>query len=67
MASKRRIKRRCCTNKIRYPDKITAKNAVFKLRRKFERYKYKWFYHCKFCNGYHIGDNSKYTGKVSIY
>lgn len=55
MSSKRRIKRRSCLGKIRYKTNIDAFNARRFFVKKYNLKEYYGVYHCKFCNGYHIG------------
>jgi hypothetical protein len=52
MASKRRIRRKQCTGKIRYATKAEATLAA---KRQWQYKAYYCAYHCLFCNGYHIG------------
>ena len=54
MASKRRLRRKSCGKKIRYPDRQTAKLANGTCNMVC--------YPCQFCGGYHRGHN-KGSGK----
>lgn len=53
MASKRRIRRKSCTSKVRYETEQDAKNSamVATARRKEVILPYR----CRFCGGYHTG------------
>jgi hypothetical protein len=53
MASKRRIRRNACGNKVRYPNSSSAwqaANAIYK--KKGVRLS---FYSCNYCHSFHIG------------
>lgn len=59
MASKRRLRRKACTGKVRYGtqedcDKVMrAVNSKSEVRQRMSAYK------CKFCNGWHFGHTPK--------
>jgi hypothetical protein len=57
MASKRRIRRRSCTNKKRYSTRLGAELTAAKFNPHFEKNdgRRKDVYYCNFCGGYHIG------------
>jgi hypothetical protein len=57
MASKRRLRRKSCTGKIRYNDQSSAAAQAFRAR-VFRQAGNVRAYLCKFCNGYHIGHQS---------
>ena len=54
MASKRRIRRRSCTSKVRYASELQAIAAAHSHRRTFGVFTMR-AYLCKLCNGYHLG------------
>lgn len=56
MASKRRLRRRQCTNKMRHADEEAAKVHARALKR--SGYLCTW-YKCDFCSGWHVGRASK--------
>jgi hypothetical protein len=59
MASKRQLRRRSCTGKVRYPERGPAEWARKKSYLRFE-YTGKYnVYKCTFCNGWHIGHNGR--------
>lgn len=53
MTSKRRLRRRACTGKHRYPDEATARAAIWRQRRRWDGFMRA--YRCSFCGGWHIG------------
>jgi predicted Zn-ribbon and HTH transcriptional regulator len=58
MASKRRLRRKECTSKQRFPSQETAKYVLSKIKKQ-KRRQGKDFsvspYHCRFCNQWHFG------------
>lgn len=52
MASKRRIRRKQCGSKIKFPSLGAAIGRARRLEGKFGRM---YGYHCRFCNRFHIG------------
>ena len=59
MSSKRRIKRRSCTGKVRHVDSAAARKALRATVRHDEEHQTMNVYHCRFCGGYHIGHRSQ--------
>lgn len=57
MASKRRLRRKGCTGKIRHPAESEAAIHAKSLS-KAEGEKMAW-YKCKFCKGWHVGHRAK--------
>jgi len=58
MASKRRIRRKSCTGKVRHPDELAARRHIGALVfRKGERGLRA--YRCPFCNGWHVGHGGR--------
>ncbi len=55
MASKRRIRRRSCSSKIRYSTEQAAQQAKSDLRSRKPGRISMHYYKCKFCGGFHIG------------
>lgn len=55
MSSKRRIKRRTCSQKRRYETYEEAWHQVLYLYRVQAVQTRRVVYRCQFCNGYHIG------------
>lgn len=53
MASKRRIRRKQCTGKVRHQERTSAVEQLIKVNKK-AMVKLACYY-CKFCKGYHIG------------
>lgn len=51
MSSKRRIRRRSCTKKVRYATRADAREVAKRL--------HITTYHCQFCNGWHIGHTKR--------
>lgn len=53
MSSKRRVRRQICSGKVRYDNEQLAIGASSRAYRQWG----KWMrpYHCKFCNGWHVG------------
>ena len=51
MASKRRIRRRACTNKRRYVDRDEVEHSLVYWKRRGHRYT---IYHCHHCGGWHL-------------
>lgn len=59
MASKRHLREKACTGKIRY----TTPEQAYSARRSTNRKHYTGpmnVYKCKFCGGYHIGHAPKF-------
>ncbi len=56
MASKRRIRGKSCTGKIRHKTREGAEAHARDLRSKGERV---WVYRCHFCGGWHVGHPTK--------
>lgn len=54
MASKRRIRRRACEGKRRYPTRQAAKGSIYWFNRDVYR-GHMEAYKCQFCAGFHIG------------
>jgi len=56
MASKRRIRRKSCRGKQRFPTHLDASNAMHRLIRTGDK-RGGWLrvYKCKFCGGHHYG------------
>ena len=61
MASKRAIRRRACTGKVRHPDAAGARVALGKLFKRAGYTGHMNVYRCRFCNGYHIGHAPRIT------
>ena len=61
MASKRAIRRKACTGKMRHPDADGARIALGKLFRRVGYTGHMNVYRCRFCNGYHIGHAPRTT------
>jgi hypothetical protein len=59
MASKRRRRRRECTNKDRYPTSEAAGRMLAYLQRIRKARPGMHVYPCDFCGGYHLGRGSK--------
>lgn len=55
MASKRRLRRKTCGNKARYPSQEAALNAIKALFRARGFQGYLAPYRCPFCNAFHYG------------
>ncbi len=55
MASKRHVRRKQCSGKIRHADQPSAKLALFRLTRLKGYTGHMNVYHCCFCGGWHIG------------
>lgn len=55
MASKRRLRRKQCDGKRRFPDQGAAQWAATQYMRARGFGSMMTAYHCRFCNGYHIG------------
>lgn len=55
MASKRAVKRRACTSKIRYVDRESAIKARLALVRDKPHTQSTQAYRCPHCHGWHIG------------
>lgn len=53
MASKRRLRRKGCTHKVRHESEAFAKIAAYKTKGRVGAYK------CKFCGGWHVGHAPK--------
>lgn len=53
MASKRNVRRKACTGKVRFTDAAAAQTAASQACRRTGQ----WIvaYGCKFCGGHHIG------------
>lgn len=64
MASKRRLRRKQCEGKIKFPDQLAAGRAASSHVKKFGQ----WMtaYHCKFCHGFHIGHPPGYVRQAII-
>lgn len=58
MSSKRHVRRKQCSGKIRHSSKHDAEVALFRLTRRRGYTGYMHAYHCEFCGGYHIGHHS---------
>lgn len=58
MSSKRAIRRRSCTRKVRHADHVAAGAAIHELNCRRGYQGRMDIYRCKFCNGYHIGHAS---------
>lgn len=56
MSSKRHVRKRSCTGKIRY-SKAEAEEVAARIMRQ----KREWLraYHCSFCRAYHVGHAAK--------
>lgn len=62
MASKRKIRRKSCTRKVRYETENDAKTEVISN----SAIRGCLVYKCRFCNGFHIGHpNSKIRKKMN--
>ena len=57
MASKRRIRRRQCTNKHRYADRSECERALVYWKRRGTRYT---LYHCHWCGGWHLSTKERH-------
>jgi len=56
MASKRRIRRRSCQRKKRFPTSAAALDAMHQVIRSGKKNGgYLHIYSCRFCGGYHFG------------
>lgn len=55
MSSKRRVRRRRCSQKRRYESAPAAAASLRKLLQIGRVHEGSECYHCKFCNGWHIG------------
>jgi len=55
MASKRRIKRKSCTGKVRHLSSDAARKALRVTVRHDQVHQPMNVYRCQFCGGYHIG------------
>jgi rubrerythrin len=55
MSSKRAIRRRACTGKVRHIDAAAAARALFLLNKTKGYQGPMNTYRCRFCGGYHIG------------
>lgn len=60
MASKRRLRRRQCGSKVRYPTREMAKDAMCSVIRNGRKHG-GWLhvYPCRFCGGFHYGHRPK--------
>lgn len=58
MSSKRRVRRKQCSGKVRHSDIRAAKRALFLLTRSKGYTGHMNTYRCRFCGGYHIGHHS---------
>lgn len=54
MASKRRIRRKSCTGKLRHATPAEGQAHITQLHRRFG-YSLMDVYRCRFCSGYHVG------------
>lgn len=52
MASKRRVRKTECGNKVKFPSRQDAERARIRVGATLSNHE---AYHCKWCNGYHIG------------
>ncbi len=59
MASKRRLRRNRCGDKIKYKNQEDCLLALRIVRRKFKDYSNLSTYKCNFCKQWHIGHMSK--------
>ena len=67
MSSKRRLRNKSCTRKIRYSNIIAAKSAAWRARIATSDHIRE--YRCEFCGGWHIGHSSagkRYNAMVII-
>lgn len=55
MASKRRLKRKSCTGKVKYETFEEANRVLFNFKRFKKEKSPMSVYRCKFCNGFHFG------------
>jgi hypothetical protein len=62
MASKRRQRRRSCTNKVRHATFDEAQRAARALFHNTE--KHRSVYGCRFCGGFHIGRQPLYVKRL---
>ena len=60
MASKRRLRRKQCTGKVRYPNHKAAGTALYHMKRRgeFGLSVQRLGYKCTFCKKYHVGHRS---------
>lgn len=60
MASKRRIRRKQCSNKRRYATRLEAEGTMKEVIRKGKKHG-GWLnvYSCRFCGGFHFGHAPK--------
>jgi hypothetical protein len=59
MASKRRLRRNACDDKVRHLTMTDANAAAYFTRKKFNSFVRA--YGCKFCGGFHVGHPDKKT------
>lgn len=57
MASKRRLRRNTCGNKVKFPTKKDALDRALLVKRKTGTTRYVDAYKCKFCGAYHWGNS----------
>jgi hypothetical protein len=61
MSSKRRLRRKACTGKVRHADAVGAQAQIRQIRRANPGTPYLNVYRCAFCSGFHVG-HAKGTG-----
>lgn len=57
MASKRRLRRNTCGNKVKFPTKKDALDRALLVKRKTGTTRFVDAYKCKFCGAYHWGNS----------
>jgi hypothetical protein len=68
MSSKRRIRRRQCQHKKRYPDEESAQNAIRHMRQTGVAYTGLHVYPCDFGNHFHVGRQPKnFRGRLKMW
>ena len=65
MSSKRRIRRKQCTSKKRYPTQTDAVGEMIGIKKRTGEKLHS--YKCKFCNGWHIGHLKGNNRVLRIY
>jgi len=60
MASKRRLRRKSCTGKVRHPSDTAGKAHIDQLNRTRGYQGRMDVYRCKFCSGFHVGHSKRW-------
>lgn len=60
MASKRRLRRKSCTGKVRHPSADAGHDHIHQLNRTRGYQGRMDVYRCRFCGGYHVGHSKRW-------